>query len=52
MKKLTTAILLQAVLLITLGAPHALAQDGNRQPPVAKKVSHVTQIHGYTLKDD
>jgi oligopeptidase B len=52
MKKLTTALLPQAVLLITLVAPWALAQDGNRQPPVAKKVPHVTQIHGYTMKDD
>ena len=52
MKRITTAILLQAVLLITLGAPCALAQDGNRQPPVARKVPHVTPIHGYTLKDD
>lgn len=52
MKRLTTALLLQATLLITMLAPFALAQDGNRQPPVAKKVSHETRIHGYTLKDD
>ena len=52
MKRLTTALLLQATLLITLLAPYALAQNGNRQPPVAKKVAHETKIHGYTLKDD
>ena len=52
MKRLTTAFLLQAALLITLVAPFAVAQDGNRQPPVAKKVPHETKIHGYTLKDD
>jgi len=33
-------------------APIMLAQDGAGQPPVAKKVPHSTQIHGYTLKDD
>ena len=52
MKRATTALLLQSALLLTLLAPCALAQDGNRQPPVAKKVPHVTQIHGYTMKDD
>jgi len=52
MKRLTTALLLQATLLITVLAPCALAQDGNRQPPVARKVPHETRIHGYTLKDD
>jgi oligopeptidase B len=52
MKRLTTALLLQAAMLITLVAPFAVAQDGNRQPPVARKVPHETKIHGYTLKDD
>ena len=52
MKRQTTAVLLQAALLITALSPCALAQDGNRQPPVAKKVPHLTKIHGYTLKDD
>src|SRR6266481_8526093 len=52
MKRATTALLLQSALLITLLAPFALAQDGNNSPPVAKKVPHVTQIHGYTMKDD
>jgi hypothetical protein len=45
-------LLLQAVLLLTLLAPRALAQDGNNSPPVAKKVPHETRIHGYTLKGD
>jgi len=52
MKRLTTALLLQAAFLVTPLSPCALAQDGNRQPPVARKVAHVIQIHGYTLKDD
>ena len=52
MKKVTSILLLQAALLVTLLSPFAIAQDGNRQPPIAKKIPHVTQIHGYTLKDD
>src|SRR6266404_8284857 len=52
MKRATTALLLQSALLFTMLAPCAFAQDGNNSPPVAKKVPHVTQIHGYTLKDD
>ena len=51
MKRLMRAFLLQAALL-TLLAPIAPAQDGSRQPPLATKVPHTTQIHGYTLKDD
>lgn len=52
MKRLTTASLLQAVLLITLLAPITLAQTGHKLPPLAKKVPHTTEIHGYALKDD
>ena len=52
MKRITTALLLQAALLITIIAPGVLAQDGNGHPPVAKKIPHETKIHGYTLKDD
>src|SRR5262252_10536881 len=52
MKKMSTILFLRAALLVTLLSPFATAQDGNRQPPVAKKVPHVTQIHGDTLKDD
>ncbi|HLG17449.1 MAG TPA: S9 family peptidase [Blastocatellia bacterium] len=52
MKKLYTVFVLELVLLVAL-APVMLAQDGiGKQPPLAKKVPHVTQIHGYTLKDD
>jgi oligopeptidase B len=40
------------VLLVATLAPIMLAQDGAGQPPLAKKVPHSTQIHGYTLKDD
>src|SRR5215831_5820249 len=52
MKKFSTILFVQAALLVTLLSPFAIAQDGNLQPPVAKKVPHVTQIHGYTMKDD
>jgi oligopeptidase B len=52
MKRLMTAVLLQAVLLVATLAPAALAQNGHSQPPIAKKVRHTTEIHGYTLKDD
>jgi len=43
---------LQAVLLVATLAPATLAQNGHPQPPIAKKVPHTTEIHGYTLKDD
>ena len=52
MKRLTIISLLQATLLITLLAPMTIAQNGATKPPVAKKVPHMTEIHGYTLKDD
>lgn len=52
MKRLTTALLLQAALLIALFAPVTPAKDGAKQPPLARKVAHSTEIHGYTMKDD
>jgi len=52
MKRLTTALLLQTALLIALTAPMTAAKDGAKQPPVAKKMTHNTEIHGYTMKDD
>lgn len=52
MKRLMTAFLLQAVLLVATLAPATLAQNGRSQPPIAKKVPHTTEIHGNTLKDD
>ena len=52
MKRLTTSLLLQAAMLVTLLTPAALAQNGDKQQPIAKKDTHVTEIHGYTLKDD
>ncbi len=51
MKRLTTTILLNVLIVATL-APIALAQNGAGQPPLARKVPHSTEIHGYTLKDD
>ena len=52
MKKLTIGLLLQATLVMALIAPLALSRGATITPPVAKKVSHETKIHGYTLKDD
>ena len=52
MKKLTARLLLRALLLVMLPALMTTAQNGDKQPPLAKKVPHVTQIHNYTLKDD
>ena len=51
MKKLGE-ILLRPALAAALFAPVALAQDSVPRPPVAKKVAHVTQINGVTLKDN
>jgi oligopeptidase B len=52
MKRLTIASLLQIALLITLLAPIAVAQSSSKLPPLARKMPHTTEIHGYTLKDD
>lgn len=52
MKRLTINLLLQAALLIAIGAPMTAAKDGAKQPPVARKVAHSTEVHGDTLKDD
>ena len=51
MKKLSEA-LLRPALAAALLAPLALAQDSGSQPPAAKKVPHVTQVNGTTLKDN
>lgn len=51
MKKMRE-VLLQPVLAAALLAPAVPAQDTPPQPPVAKKVPHVTQVNGATLKDD
>src|SRR6185295_3774729 len=52
MKRLTASLLLQAAILIALLTPAIAAQNGDQNPPLAKKAPHVTEIHGYTLKDD
>ena len=52
MKRQFTALLLAGTLGVTF-APSLLAQnDAGKQPPLAKKVPHTTEIHGYKLKDD
>ncbi len=51
MKKLSD-VLLQPALAAMLLAPVAMAQDPGLQPPVAKKVLHVTKVNGTTLKDN
>ena len=38
--------------LLLLAAPGAAVAQTANQPPMAKKVPHVTKIHGYTLSDD
>jgi oligopeptidase B len=45
-------LLVRAALTITVFAAGISAQNGGKQPPLAKRVPHVTEIHGYTLKDD
>src|SRR5262245_16469038 len=52
MKKQLSIHLLQIILVATAIAPAAFPAAGGNQPPIARKVPHVTQIHGYTLKDD
>jgi oligopeptidase B len=45
-------ILLRPALAALLIAPAALAQDSSQQPPMAKKVPHVTEVNGVALKDN
>ena len=53
MKKPRTTLITAVPLAAALSAPAVVAQSGDRAtPPVAKKVPHVTSIHGYTLSDD
>ncbi|HEY3131355.1 MAG TPA: S9 family peptidase [Acidobacteriota bacterium] len=54
MKRTLSALLRLAALLLTLSAPNALAQNGGNdlQPPVARRIPHVTEIHGYKLEDN
>jgi oligopeptidase B len=53
MKRRLIALTLQAALFAGLAVPVVLGQTGtDKQPPLAKKISHTTEIHGYTLKDD
>ncbi|HMG36362.1 MAG TPA: S9 family peptidase [Blastocatellia bacterium] len=55
MKKQAITPLLQIVFIVAVVMPAAPAMTRMARiqpPPVAKKVPHVTQIHGYTLKDD
>jgi oligopeptidase B len=59
MKRLTTRLLLTllsallAVSSVSLSSSAVLGRTGaDGHPPVAKKIPHTTEIHGYTLKDD
>jgi oligopeptidase B len=52
MRRITGSLLVRAALTITVFAAGISAQNGGKQPPLAKRVPHVTEIHGYTLKDD
>src|SRR5579863_10352337 len=47
------AIQSQLVLIAAILAPAARAQDaGPQQPPVAKKIPHITKVNGTTLTDN
>jgi oligopeptidase B len=50
--KRPAASLITAVPLAAALATELLAQQTAGVPPVARKVPHTTQIHGYTLRDD
>jgi oligopeptidase B len=50
MKTRAITFLIQVAFVLALLSP--LTSALTDQPPIAKKVPHVTQIHGYTLKDD
>ncbi|HEY2934113.1 MAG TPA: S9 family peptidase [Acidobacteriota bacterium] len=54
MKSVITALLPAAALFVALSEPKTLAQNGddNHRPPIAKKIPHVTEIHGYKLEDN
>ena len=52
MKKPSTAFIAAVPLAAALGAPALIAQSAVSTPPIAKRVPHVTDIHGYTLRDD
>ena len=53
MKRPNTALITAVPLAAALAAPVAFAQSGPAlSPPVAAKVPHTTEIHGYKLLDD
>ena len=52
MRRITSSLLVRAALIITVFAAGTSAQNGGNTPPLAKRVPHLTEIHGYTLKDD
>ena len=53
MKKPAAALRVSAPLVAALiGPPPAGQTAAGPQPPVARRQAHVTEIHGYTLKDD
>jgi oligopeptidase B len=52
MKKPSTALISAFPLAAALTAPIVLGQSEGTRPPAAKKVPHVTTIHGYSLQDD
>jgi oligopeptidase B len=52
MKKPSATLITAVPLAAALAAPAVLAQSGAARPPIAKKVTQVTEIHGYKLTDD
>ena len=51
MRRITSSVLVRAALIVTAFAAGTSAQNSNK-PPLAKRVPHLTEIHGYTLRDD
>ncbi|HEU4386585.1 MAG TPA: oligopeptidase B, partial [Blastocatellia bacterium] len=52
MKIRGTAVLLEVALLAATPGLAASGQDDSEHPPLARRIPHVTRIHGYTLTDD
>ena len=50
--KTPTTLISAVPLAAAIAGSSLLAQSGSSNPPLAAKVPHTTQIHGYTLSDD
>ena len=50
--KMPTTLISAVPLAAAIAGSILIAQSGTANPPLAAKVPHTTQIHGYTLNDD